>query len=1068
MALRGDLASVDLAQVFQMLALNKKVGMLSIQSPRLWKVLYFDNRGVTLYFNEHNLLDRAIATFVRVGRVQASAIDEIRDHAGRNQLGLLDSLLAGGYLAEDELAAQMRYEVEEEIYELFFCKDARFEFLEGQKELQEREGVVDGRFFFNTESIIMEAARRIDEWSYIAERIPNGLEVFCRAGQAPDPAELGEEASIVFDCVDGRRTVARIVEVSGLSSFVVFKNLSQLLDSGAIQSLPADQLVKVGQSCVREGRPHDAINLFEKAIELGVGVPDVHSLAAQAYESTSEFESSIYHLKCDAEYRIASGDIRGAAQRLRQAGLLVPTDLAARERLVELALAHHEVRLPDYDPVEEGKVLVDLLMAAGDLRRVRSLLERLLGVGPDDIELKKQLVNVHSKAGDQPRVIELYESIAKSLVRQHRPIEAIGYLQKVLMLDRTRSDISDQVRALYAVDERSRSRRRAMATLGGVCLLLVALAVGYSFYDEAATEAYSQIDVRTELAADRYDDALAAFDGFLTQYPLTTATARAREEMARIDGLRLKYEAALLTRGAARERELQRLRNEYRSEWRRHRELFLAGKPEEAMAAIERVRRLVADSGAQEDLAWSLEEQVEKAAQKLGEFLDKATALEKRRQQELDAGRLQNAWVISVDLLTNYDITAAARRSRIPVQVLSRPQGAKVLRDGVVLLRKVGGKDVPVTTPALLACGAAPESYALQLDGFETIPFTVEPQKRATVEIPLKVIPVRRVRLPAAAQSPVAGSGDWVVVGLRNGNLAVASGRSGALLGKIQLPGLMAIDGTPAIAGDRAWFFTNENTLECWQLDAARPAPGWPVKLTSAGVGELLVRDGRLLFVDRDNVLHCLDQGNGRALWSQQLAAAPIGPVAIERRTVRVATGDGRIAFVDAVDGRVLSSLRSPSGIATRVLTSGTQAWFGGPDGRMRAVDEASGRILWTTDVGRVPGEAEIGLTRTGVIVLGADSKLLRLDRATGQVAQSVELPAALQSLRLRGDQVLTVVRYPREGQRPAHELLQARDSETLALLWEYEDEGTFTGAPSVDGPFVAVAGADGDVVLLR
>jgi hypothetical protein len=32
MALKGDLASVDLAQVFQMLALNKKVGLLSIQS----------------------------------------------------------------------------------------------------------------------------------------------------------------------------------------------------------------------------------------------------------------------------------------------------------------------------------------------------------------------------------------------------------------------------------------------------------------------------------------------------------------------------------------------------------------------------------------------------------------------------------------------------------------------------------------------------------------------------------------------------------------------------------------------------------------------------------------------------------------------------------------------------------------------------------------------------------------------------------------------------------------------------------------------------------------------------
>ena len=47
MALKGDLASVDLAQVFQMLALNQKVGLLAIESPTEERDLYFDERGVT-------------------------------------------------------------------------------------------------------------------------------------------------------------------------------------------------------------------------------------------------------------------------------------------------------------------------------------------------------------------------------------------------------------------------------------------------------------------------------------------------------------------------------------------------------------------------------------------------------------------------------------------------------------------------------------------------------------------------------------------------------------------------------------------------------------------------------------------------------------------------------------------------------------------------------------------------------------------------------------------------------------------------------------------------------------
>jgi hypothetical protein len=411
-----------------MLALNKKTGLLSIQSPRLWEILYFHPRGVTLYYNPHTLLDRSLQTFVRVGRVQQRAIDEVRDHAGRNQLELWDSLLAGGYLTEEELVAQVRYEVEEEIYDLFFCRDGRFEFLEGKSELSERPGVVDQRFFFNTESVIMEAARRIDEWSYIAERIPGGLEVYRKVGRSKAPDKVGEEGAIVFDCVDGRRTVARIVEVSGLSNFVAFKMLSQLLDAGLVEPLDPDHLVKHGQACLRENRPEDAVSLFEKAIELEVGLPEAHSLAAQAYEQVGHFELAVYHLKCEAEYRIAAGDRRTGAQRLHAATQKLPTDLGARERLVEVLLAHHDARLPDFDAVAEGKTLVDLWMAAGDLQRVRGLLERLLTVRPDDIELKRQLVNVHTKAGDQARVVELYESIAKTLVADGRPIEAIANL----------------------------------------------------------------------------------------------------------------------------------------------------------------------------------------------------------------------------------------------------------------------------------------------------------------------------------------------------------------------------------------------------------------------------------------------------------------------------------------------------------------------------------------------------------------------------------------------------------------------------------------------------------------
>ncbi len=1051
-----------------MLALNKKTGLLSIQSPRLWEVLYFHPRGVTLYYNPHSLLDRALQTFVRVGRLDQKAVDEVRDHAARHGHELWDALLAGGYLSEEDLTAQMRYEVEEETYELFFCRDGRFEFLEGKDSLPERLGVVDPRFFFNTESVIMEAARRIDEWSYVAERIPSGLETFRRRTKAAAPADLGEEGAIVLDCVDGRRTAGRIVEASGLSNFVVFKMLTQLLDVGIIEPLPAELLLKTGQACMRDGRHEDAVGVFEKALEIEVGVPEVHSLAAAAYKNTGQFERASYHLACDAEFRIASGDVRSGVQRLRAATLLLPTDLAARARLVEVMLSRPDVHMADFDAVVEGKELVELWMAAGDVRRVRAQLERLLAVSPDDIELKHQLINVHTKAGEQDRVIELYDSIAKELVAQDRPIEAIAALQKILMLDRSRRDVSEQVRALYAKDERARRRRRAIATLGAFCLLVVGVGIAFSVYDETAAAEFAHIDVEARVAADEFDAAAAVYEDFLSQYPLTGAARQARAELVRIDGLRQRRSAEVEAQRAARDVERHKLRGDYRAEWLRHRELFQSGKPEEALAVVERVRSMVSAAGTPDDVAWALEQQVDKTCTMLRDFVKKAEDLATRRQRAIDAERYEGAWAAAVELHGVYEITEAAKRSPIPVQLWSRPLGARVLSNGKPVMVERDGKSVPARTPTVLYCGKSSQSFTLELDGFSPASVTVHPLKQPRFEAPLPVIPARRAQLGERAQTEVATAGEWAVAGLRNGRLGIVSGRDANSTRVLELGGLRAVEGTPIATGDRAWFFTNEGTLECVQLETGLAAPGWPIMPTSPPQSRMTQRDGRILYVDRENALHCIDQSSGRFYWSRSLGTACVGSPSLDRRIARIAAADGRILRVDANDGAMLPEWRSPSTVTTSLLAADELLWFGCADGKLRAMDDATGRIVWAFELGRVTADGELALTKGAVAAVADGGRLVLVDRRTGKETAQTLLPAPVASIRMNGNVLLTVVRRVVDDEVDARDLLQARDPSTLAMRWEYEDVGMFTGAPGVGGMFVAVAGADGDVVLLR
>jgi len=224
----------------------------------------------------------------------------------------------------------------------------------------------------------------------------------------------------------------------------------------------------------------------------------------------------------------------------------------------------------------------------------------------------------------------------------------------------------------------------------------------------------------------------------------------------------------------------------------------------------------------------------------------------------------------------------------------------------------------------------------------------------------------------------------------------------------------------------------------------------------------------RILFVDRDNVVHCIDQSSARTYWSRPLEGQAIGSASLERRVARVAMTDGRIVRIDANDGTLLAPVRSPSPAVGGLLVADELIWLACADGKLRAIHDTTGRVAWTQDLGRQAADGELALTRNAVIAVADGGRLVSFDRRTGNPVAQAMLPAKLTSMRMHGTTLLTVARAETPGQGDAKELLQARDAASFAMQWEYEDAGTFTGAPGAGGMFVAVAGADGDVVLLR
>jgi hypothetical protein len=1063
MALTGDLASVDLAQVFQMLALNKKVGILNIHGQDLRRALYFDHRGVTFVHNPHRVLDRVVVTLVRSGRLDANAVEEVRDHAVRMNQPLADSLLAGGYLETEELDAQYRIEIEEEIYDLFFVKEANFAFQEGGAPDQAAEQAIDERLFFNCDSVIMEAARRIDEWTYISERVPTTAEVYVATADSIDAEQFGTDGVAVFELLDGRRNVDRVIESSGLSKFQVCKALCQLLEHETVAPVLASELVGLAEQCMAEGRLPDAICLYERSVGLGVGLPEVHSLAAAAYQTAEQYENAGFHLASEAEHRHQAGDLAGAVDRLLELRRLLPTDLRSRVRLVEITLGRTDLQLGDFDPAGEGKRLVELLLEFGDLERVRNLLEKLLLAAPQDPDLKKALVNVHLKAGDQKRVVDLYESIADDLVRAGKPLEAVGYLQKVLLLDRSRGDIAERVRGLYESDERSRRRGRTLHALATAFGLLLAAGAGYWIYDHKASEAFARIDVHEQLSHEDFAGAAAAYQEFVAEHPLATAVGLANAELGQIEAARLKHDAELASQRAVRDRELERLRAEYKQAWARQREQFLSGRPGVAFETLGRVRELVAKAGAPDDLAWALEQQVEKTWQRLRDQLAAADKLLQEHQSALAAADWPRARATGLRLLDGFEATDQAGKVLLPVAIRTRPAGA-TLRAG----DRMQAGSSPTTTPSTVLCPPnGPVAMTAELAGFAPTTFQVDGRKQEACELVLSIVANGRISFGAAMQTPVGLGETWLAVGLRGGQLGIAR-VDGSARRSVPLGGLRAVEGRPLVQGERVFFVTNENTLE--SIPAATNVAGsWSVAIPGAA-SELVGADGRLFLVDRKHVLHCWEQSSGSEIWAVSLDSAASGPPSVQQRRIAIGTADGRVLLLDASDGRVLRLLRSPAPVVTRVWFDEETLWFAGNDAVVRAVSAEQGKVLWTRNFDAPITDADLVLAPGRALLVATKGTAIQaLHPGTGEPIGTANLDGAKQhALMVHDDRVLVQIRRNRQRTIQAHDALLTFNLADLAPDWEFADLGLAPASATVASRGVAWTSAEGEVILFR
>jgi len=169
-------------------------------------------------------------------------------------------------------------QIQEAVYFLFTWNQGTFNF-----EADVVPDLHDHVVSINPESLLLEGARRVDEWSLIEKKIPS-FDIVFEADAAKVPSSdvaLTSEQRIVLDLVDGVRDIQAIVDASGLVEFEVGKALFGLMSAGYIRRIGkskgppqamsesrAEEHRNLGIAFYKTGMLEEALREFRRVVEL--------------------------------------------------------------------------------------------------------------------------------------------------------------------------------------------------------------------------------------------------------------------------------------------------------------------------------------------------------------------------------------------------------------------------------------------------------------------------------------------------------------------------------------------------------------------------------------------------------------------------------------------------------------------------------------------------------------------------------------------------------------------------------------------------------------------------------
>jgi|GEM_PF-5384176 len=474
--MRGDIEQINLADIFQTIAFSKMEGVLRVRNPLEERRVYCANGAVRILVPQRCAFRRLGQRLIRAGVIGPE--DLRRALAEQSQVGgtLGDVLVTRELITHDALTQILNAQIAEDLFDLFTWRHGEFEFIRRRSAHEHDNAGFATCVEFDVSGLLLEVARRSDEWTEILRHIGSLDEVPEKQAPPTDAAPPFADQHAVLDVVDGESTYRQLAEKTTLSLFDFARSASDLMAAGALRLKPAEALLALAADLAEQGAGKRAAVLLNTLRKRSAeqATPVIHSMA-QIFERLGERRSASEML-LQAAHR--APDRNEAIALAAQAHRLTPYDTATLDFIysaVQGADSYHDV-----DVEQVTLDLLDALIESDRLDRAIKIVNEARGSFRREVALLTREARARQRSGDADGAVVCFLRLAEHHRKAGDRRSAVDAYHAALRLDSSRKDV---LRALAAV------RRTKL----GTCIRLIAAALavtmlgamGFVWFDQS-------------------------------------------------------------------------------------------------------------------------------------------------------------------------------------------------------------------------------------------------------------------------------------------------------------------------------------------------------------------------------------------------------------------------------------------------------------------------------------------------------------------------------------------------------------------------------------------------------